>query len=90
MPDPSPEDDGPSPTVGTPRFVGRDREMAALRGALARSPAIVLVEGEAGIGKSRLLREWSAAPEQHTTLVSVCPPLRESLTLGRSSTRSMS
>lgn len=69
----------PSP-VATPRFVGRDREMAALRGALARPPAIVLVEGEAGIGKSRLLREWLAAPEERTALVSVCPPLRESLT----------
>ncbi|BCJ50527.1 LuxR family transcriptional regulator [Actinoplanes sp. NBRC 14428] len=81
MLDPSPEDDGTSPIVSTPRFVGRDRELAALRGALARPPAIVLVEGEAGIGKSRLLREWLAAPEQ-TSLVSVCPPLRESLTLG--------
>ncbi|MET8832880.1 hypothetical protein ABZV78_03040 [Micromonospora sp. NPDC004540] len=40
------------------------------------------VEGEAGIGKSRQLREWLAAPDQHTALVSVCPPLRESLTLG--------
>ncbi|WBB67611.1 AAA family ATPase [Micromonospora sp. WMMD812] len=76
------EDDRTSPTVSTPHFVGRDREMAALRGALARPPAIVLVEGEAGIGKSRLLREWLAAPDQRTALVSVCPPLRESLTLG--------
>ncbi|GAB3939046.1 hypothetical protein GCM10027614_20410 [Micromonospora vulcania] len=42
----------------------------------------MLVEGEAGIGKSRLLREWLAAPDQRTALVSVCPPLRESLTLG--------
>lgn len=82
MLDPSPEDDRTSPTVSTPHFVGRDREMAALRGALARPPAIVLVEGEAGIGKSRLLREWLAAPDQRTALVSVCPPLRESLTLG--------
>ncbi|WP_433796342.1 helix-turn-helix transcriptional regulator [Actinoplanes sp. CA-252034] len=82
MLDPSPEDDGTSPAISTPRFVGRDRELTALRGALARPPAIVLVEGEAGIGKSRLLREWSAAPDQRTALVSVCPPLRESLTLG--------
>src|SRR4051794_640129 len=82
MLDPSPEDERTSPTVSTPHFVGRDREMTALRGALARPPAIVLVEGEAGIGKSRLLREWLAAPDQHTALVSVCPPLRESLTLG--------
>ncbi|GIF23230.1 DNA-binding CsgD family transcriptional regulator/tetratricopeptide (TPR) repeat protein [Actinoplanes tereljensis] len=71
-----------SPAVSAARFVGRDRELAALRGALARPPAIVLVEGEAGIGKSRLLREWLAAPERPSALVSVCPPLRESLTLG--------
>ncbi|MEU7798888.1 AAA family ATPase [Micromonospora arborensis] len=82
MLDPSPEDDGTAPSVSTPHFVGRDREMATLRGALARPPAIVLVEGEAGIGKSRLLREWLAGPDQRTSLVSVCPPLRESLTLG--------
>ncbi|MEV4500292.1 AAA family ATPase, partial [Micromonospora arborensis] len=62
--------------------MGRDREMAALRDALTRPPAIVLVEGEAGIGKSRLVREWLAGPDQRTSLVSVCPPLRESLTLG--------
>ncbi|WP_436534389.1 helix-turn-helix transcriptional regulator [Actinoplanes sp. HUAS TT8] len=71
-----------SPAVSTPSFVGRDRETAALQAALTRPPAIVLVEGEAGIGKSRLLREWLAAPGRPTALVSVCPPLRESLTLG--------
>ncbi|WP_430789483.1 ATP-binding protein [Actinoplanes sp. G11-F43] len=82
MIDPSPEDDGTAPAVAIPGFTGRDRELAALRGALARPPAIVLVEGEAGIGKSRLLREWPATADGHTALVSVCPPLRESLTLG--------
>ena len=82
MLDPLPEDDGTSPTVSAPQFVGRDRELAALRAALARPPAIVLVEGEAGIGKSRLLREWLAGLGPRSALVSVCPPLRESLTLG--------
>ncbi|GAA5196075.1 helix-turn-helix transcriptional regulator [Microbacterium jejuense] len=75
-PDPNP------PLISTPGFVGRDRELAELRDAVARPPAIVLVEGEAGIGKSRLLQEWLAEPEAPTALVSVCPPLRESLTLG--------
>ncbi|GAA0380314.1 LuxR family transcriptional regulator [Micromonospora gifhornensis] len=82
MLDASPEGDRTPSTVSTPRLVGRDRELVALRSAVARPPAIVLVEGEAGIGKSRLLREWLAAPEQRSALVSVCPPLRESLTLG--------
>ena len=67
-----------------PAFVGREREVAALTDALARSPAVVLVEGEAGICKSRLLQEWMAgAPHlRRHSLTAVCPPLRESLTLG--------
>ncbi|WP_326554254.1 ATP-binding protein [Micromonospora sp. NBC_01813] len=69
--------------VGAPRFVGRAREMATLVEALARPPATVLVEGEAGIGKSRLVRETLAAvpARRGATLLAVCPPLRESLTL---------
>ncbi|MEU8227770.1 AAA family ATPase [Kribbella sp. NPDC048915] len=73
-----------SPAVGPPAFVGREREIAALSGALAQAPAVVLVEGEAGIGKSRLVQEWLAeAPaRRRRVLMAVCPPLRESLTLG--------
>ena len=74
--------DANSPVISTPHFVGRDRELNALRDAVSRPPAIVLVEGEAGIGKSRLLQEWLAGEQALTALVSVCPPLRESLTLG--------
>ena len=76
--------DGSPPTVTTPAFVGRSRELAALTGALAQAPAVVLVEGEAGIGKSRLLQEWTAElpHRRHQVLMAVCPPLRESLTLG--------
>ena len=72
----------PPPLISSPDFVGRDRELAALADAADRPPAIVLVEGEAGIGKSRLLQEWLAVPRRRRALVSVCPPLRESLTLG--------
>lgn len=52
--------------------------------ALARPPAMVLIEGEAGIGKTRLVREaLVAAPTRPGgTLLARCPPLRESLTLG--------
>jgi DNA-binding CsgD family transcriptional regulator/tetratricopeptide (TPR) repeat protein len=42
---------------GSPRFVGREAELLRLTDALADLPALVLVEGEAGIGKSRLVRE---------------------------------
>jgi DNA-binding SARP family transcriptional activator len=48
---------------GSP-FVGRDRELDALRGLLARAEAgeggqVALVGGEAGAGKSRLVREFA-------------------------------
>ncbi|WP_167203146.1 helix-turn-helix transcriptional regulator [Kribbella shirazensis] len=73
-----------APVVGVPAFVGRGREVAALTGALAQGPAVVLVEGEAGIGKSRLVQEWmgEVPGRRRDVLMAVCPPLRESLTLG--------
>jgi MoxR-like ATPase len=46
-----------SAEVIVPRFVGRDDELRRAADALGRFPALVLVEGEAGIGKSRLVRE---------------------------------
>ena len=63
--------DANTPVISTPHFVGRDPELAALRDAVSRPPAIVLVEGEAGIGKSRLLQEWLAGAHTVTALVSV-------------------
>jgi predicted ATPase len=64
--------------------VGRGRELTALCGALSRQPAVVLVEGEAGIGKSRLVREFLTSPDaqRHRSLVAVCPPFRQPYTLG--------
>ncbi|MEV0589078.1 AAA family ATPase [Nonomuraea sp. NPDC050310] len=55
--------------VVSPRFVGRAEELAALATALdtavEQGPAVALVAGEAGIGKSRLLAEFarSLGPE---------------------------
>ncbi len=47
------------------RMVGRDDELARLQAAFARAsagePSAVVVAGEAGIGKSRLLREFAAS-----------------------------
>ncbi|MEU9507381.1 AAA family ATPase [Micromonospora sp. NPDC048170] len=70
--------------LSAPAFVGRERELAALGSALAEPPFVVLLEGEAGVGKSRLLREFleSAVSGGHRSLVGVCPPLREPYTLG--------
>jgi DNA-binding CsgD family transcriptional regulator len=52
--------------------------------ALARPPAVVVVEGEAGVGKTRLVREALARPELDgwTTLVGCCQPLREPYPFG--------
>lgn len=73
-----------APSIRAPDFVGRDREMGALADALAAGPAVVLVEGEAGIGKSRLIQEYlaCASARENRALVACCPPLRTPLTLG--------
>lgn len=67
-----------------PGFVGRQRELAAVTDALNTPSAVVLVEGEAGVGKTRLLREFIAATagREHRMLVAECPPFREPQTLG--------
>ena len=47
--------------ISSPRFVGRGKELAWLDGALASGgPRTLLLGGEAGIGKTRLLAEFGA------------------------------
>ncbi|MFD4558008.1 helix-turn-helix transcriptional regulator [Streptomyces sp. NPDC058469] len=72
------------PGVSAPRFVGRAAELHRLTDALARPSAAVLVEGEAGIGKSRLVQEALDEPgiAARRPLAAMCPPFREALTLG--------
>ncbi|MFE2424055.1 helix-turn-helix transcriptional regulator [Streptomyces hokutonensis] len=72
------------PSLSVPRFVGRAVELHRLTDALARPPAVVLVEGEAGIGKSRLVQEALDEPgvAARRPLAAMCPPFREALTLG--------
>ncbi|MEU5942832.1 AAA family ATPase [Micromonospora sp. NPDC047548] len=72
------------PRLASPAFVGRARELTALAQAMEQEPALVLVEGEAGIGKSRLVLELLASPAMRArrVLVAVCPPFREPDTLG--------
>jgi DNA-binding CsgD family transcriptional regulator/tetratricopeptide (TPR) repeat protein len=71
------------PGISAPAFVGRSWHLGALEQALARPPAVVLIEGEAGIGKTRLVQELLASPRMlaHRALVGVCPPFREPATL---------
>jgi len=78
-----------------PDFIGRERELGALTRALDRGPAVIIIEGEAGIGKTRLLREFLASRAEpgprkrgsrptpsRRTVVATCPPLGTPHTLG--------
>jgi DNA-binding CsgD family transcriptional regulator len=67
-----------------PGLAGREQELAVLSSALNGPPAVVIVEGEAGIGKSRLVREFLASPagRARKVIVAACPPLRRPHTLG--------
>jgi class 3 adenylate cyclase len=59
-------------------FIGRDEELNALRGAYercarTRSPHLVTVIGDAGVGKSRLVKEFlEALPENTCVLIGRC------------------
>src|SRR4029079_10377739 len=64
--------------VSSPIFVGRVAERAALTEALERAgagqPGIVLITGEAGVGKTRLLTEATKLADAMgtTTVAGVC------------------
>src|SRR5215472_5933826 len=49
----------------SPPFVGRTQELALLEQVLADGPAVLLVAGEPGIGKSRLLQAGIQRAEAH-------------------------
>jgi DNA-binding CsgD family transcriptional regulator len=72
--------------MGTPApvLIGRHEVFADAVRALAEPPALVLIEGEAGIGKTRLLKDClaDASLSGRTVLVAACPPLREPFPLG--------
>ncbi|WP_406002456.1 ATP-binding protein [Streptomyces sp. NBC_00829] len=65
-------------------FVGRRREAGLLLDAAGHSPALVLVDGEAGVGKSRLVGEATAQITEHGGRVATgyCHPLREPFPYG--------
>ncbi|MGH2477802.1 MAG: AAA family ATPase, partial [Candidatus Limnocylindrales bacterium] len=72
-----------SPAIASPALVGRGGELDELREALAGGPVVVLIEGEAGIGKSRLLAElWASGRAPRSRLDARCPPFRQPHTLG--------
>ncbi|MFI7134902.1 helix-turn-helix transcriptional regulator [Nonomuraea sp. NPDC050153] len=61
-------------------LIGRRSELALLRTVIAAPPSLALIEGEAGIGKSRLVGELLAASGARR-LVGQCEQLQEPLPL---------
>lgn len=78
------QEQAPSGTWFSPVHIGREWETRRLRDALTRFPAVVLVVGEAGIGKSRLVREILQFPEaaQRHLLLGRCHQVGEPFPLG--------
>ncbi|KUN29443.1 LuxR family transcriptional regulator [Streptomyces antibioticus] len=65
-------------------FVGRRQELDLLLAVTRQPPAVVMIEGEAGMGKSRLVREATAIlkTEGWRVVTGFCCPLREPLPYG--------
>ncbi len=78
---------GPGPPQSSPGLVGRDDELDCLEAIAARARAgsaqVAVVDGEAGIGKTTLLRAWAGrrAADGDTVLIASCGPLDRSLPL---------
>ncbi|MFE2753274.1 ATP-binding protein [Actinosynnema sp. NPDC059335] len=72
------------PRTSSPVLVGRGDELAAVLDAVAAQPSVVLVAGEAGVGKSRLVRELLGRAELRPlrVLTGFCQPLREPFPYG--------
>lgn len=70
---------GPVGRITSPVLVGRDGELAGLVRLVTQPPALALVEGEAGVGKTRLLRELASRRELagFRVLCGQCVRLRE-------------
>ena len=74
----------PERPMDTP-LVGREEELARLQAALARTRDLgrhdlVLVVGEPGVGKSRLLHEFIRRVGKVQVLTGRCPPYGEGIT----------
>ncbi|WP_103355498.1 AAA family ATPase [Amycolatopsis sp. CA-128772] len=70
--------------TSSPVLIGRADELAALVSAALRPPAVLVLEGEAGVGKTRLIGELLGRPELARTrvLAGSCQPLREPFPYG--------
>ncbi|GAA3512888.1 LuxR family transcriptional regulator [Streptosporangium album] len=70
--------------VVSPVLVGREEQLRRLVAAVSRPPAVVVVEGEAGIGKTRLVTEMAAHADVAGRLLisGACRRIREPFPLG--------
>ncbi|MBP2327500.1 DNA-binding CsgD family transcriptional regulator [Kibdelosporangium banguiense] len=80
------ESGGPGRRLVSPALVGRGEELAQVAAAVSRPPAVAVIEGEAGIGKTRLVAELrtqlgKAGGRQLLTTGS-CRQIREPFPLG--------
>jgi DNA-binding CsgD family transcriptional regulator len=66
------------------KLVGRERELDALITAVSTPPTLVLVEGEAGVGKTTLVRAMCADPSvaDRQVVVGSCHTLDEAVPFG--------
>src|SRR5262245_22340654 len=76
--------DAPGRRLTAPVLVGRQQELELLLAAALDPPCVAIVEGEAGVGKTRLVRELLALPslQDRLSLVGHCQPLREPFPFG--------
>ncbi|GHH33240.1 LuxR family transcriptional regulator [Lentzea cavernae] len=69
--------------TSSPVLVGRGDQLGALRAAVPSQPAVVMIEGEAGVGKSRLVRELLDADlGPISVLMGHCQPVGEPFPYG--------
>jgi DNA-binding NarL/FixJ family response regulator len=66
---------------GSTAFVGRDRELSRLRSEVGGDTRLLLVVGDAGVGKTRLVTEAMGRVAGVVSVWGGCLPLRETLPL---------
>jgi DNA-binding CsgD family transcriptional regulator len=78
------EPSSPLGRLSSPVLIGRERELGLLLEAANQEPALVVVEGEPGIGKTRLVEELLARPElrRRHGYLGRCQQLSEPFPLG--------
>ena len=72
------------PPLSSARLIGRADQLELLAHLAVHTPSLAVIEGEAGIGKSRMVAELFARPELvgRRRLLGRCHPLREPFPLG--------